>query len=255
MILQVNNVSFTYASRKVLNDISFVLKSNEIVALMGPNGVGKTTLLKCINGLLKIRGGTILVGGESLAGLGAREIARKIGYVAQRNESARLTVFDAVLLGRRPHMGYRVTEKDTKIVDSVLGRLKLDSLSLRYTDELSGGELQKVCLARALVQEPGLLLLDEPTSSLDLKNQVEILALIREITGSHDVSVIMSVHDLNMAVHFADRFIFLKDNEVYAVCDKSGITENIIREVYGVPISIHDAAGYPVIIPVLNGGL
>jgi iron complex transport system ATP-binding protein len=252
MILRLDDVGFNYASRKVLDGISFVLKSNEIVALLGPNGVGKTTLLKCINGLLKIRGGAIFVDGESLAGLGSREIARRIGYVAQRNESARLTVFDAVLLGRRPHMGYRVTEKDTKIVDSVLGRLELASLSLRYTDELSGGELQKVCLARALVQEPRLLLLDEPTSSLDLKNQVEILGLIREVSASHDVSVIMSVHDLNMAVHFADRFIFLKDNVIYAVCDKSGITENIIREVYGVPIAIHDAAGYPVIIPILQ---
>ncbi|MBN1797893.1 MAG: ABC transporter ATP-binding protein [Spirochaetales bacterium] len=249
MILRLEKVEFNYASRNILNGISFTLKSNEIIALLGPNGVGKTTLLKCINRILKIRSGSIFIDEEDLNTLGGRAIAQKMGYVAQRNDTARQTVFDAVLLGRQPHMGFRISQKDMLTVSAILQRLNLNDLSLRYIDELSGGELQKVCIARALVQEPKLLLLDEPTTSLDLKNQIEILALIKEIATGHDVSVIMSVHDLNMAIHYADRFIFLKDNVIFAVCTKNDITEKLIQEVYGIDVSIHYTEEYPVVIP------
>jgi len=249
MILRLDNVSFNYASRNILNGISFTLKNNEILALLGPNGVGKTTLLKCVNRILKARKGTIFIGEENLFNLGSRAIAQKIGYVAQRNETSRLNVFDAVLLGRHPHMSFKVTEKDLMIASAIIDRLELNDLSLRYIDEISGGELQKVCIARALVQEPRILLLDEPISSLDLKNQIEILTLIKEIVAGHDVSVIMSVHDLNMAIHYADRFIFLKDNIIYTVCTKNDITEKLIQDVYGISVSIHYTEEYPVIIP------
>jgi iron complex transport system ATP-binding protein len=249
MILRLEDIEFNYASRTILKDISFTLKSNEIIALLGPNGVGKTTLLKCINRILRIRSGTIFIGEYDLYTLGSRAIAREMGYVAQRSEAARLTVFDAVLLGRHPHMGFNAAKKDIMTVSAVLARLNLSNLSLRYIDELSGGELQKVCIARALVQEPRLLLLDEPTTSLDLKNQVEILKLIKEIVSGHEVSVIMSVHDLNMAIHYADRFVFLKDNAIYAVCTKNDISEKLIQEVYGIEVSIHYTEEYPIVIP------
>jgi iron complex transport system ATP-binding protein len=120
---------------------------------------------------------------------------------------------------------------------------------MRYIDELSGGELQKVCIARALVQEPRLLLLDEPTSSLDLKNQVEILRLIRRIVNGHDVSAVMSLHDINMAVHYADRILFMKDRRIHAMCVKSEITEELIEDVYGVRVILHQTADYPIVVP------
>ncbi len=133
-------------------------------------------------------------------------------------ETGRLTAFDAVLLGRRPpHIRWDVTEKDLKIVDSVFKLLSMENLRLSYIDEMSGGELQKVAIARSLVQEPKVLLLDEPTSSLDLKNQVEILATIRQIVLDHKIAAVMTMHDLNQALRYADRFILLKGGKVHAL--------------------------------------
>jgi len=177
------------------------------------------------------------------------EIALGIGYVAQRSETSRLTVFDAVLMGRKPHIRWRVAERDMKVVDSALQQLDLTRLSLRYIDELSGGELQKVAIARALVQEPRLLLLDEPTSSLDLRNQINILSIIRKIVKSHRIASVITMHDLNSALRYADRYCFLKDGYVHATCDRSTISPDIIEKVYGLPVTIHHIDNCPVIVP------
>jgi iron complex transport system ATP-binding protein len=162
VILDINDVSFTYRSSDVLHDVSFAVNPGEVVSILGPNGVGKTTLLRCINAILAPKTGDILVGDENILSLSRMEVARRIGYVAQQCEKARLTVFDAILLGRRPHMGWNISDTDLKIVDAAVRMLELEDLSLRYIDEMNGGELQKVSIARALVQEPRLLLLEEP---------------------------------------------------------------------------------------------
>ncbi|HWQ67651.1 MAG TPA: ABC transporter ATP-binding protein [Methanospirillum sp.] len=251
MILSIDNLSFQYSSRTILSDIRFSLGAHEILAIMGPNGVGKTTLLKCINRLITPRAGTILIEGDDTSGLENQDLARLIGYVPQRTETGRITAFDAILLGRRPHIRWRISDHDLKVVHAAITRLGIESLSLRYIDEMSGGELQKVAIARAVVQEPRLLLLDEPTSSLDLKNQVDILSGIRDITKNHSVSVVMTMHDLTLAFRFADRFIFLKDGLIYAAGLKNEITEDIISEVYGVRVTIGDVAGFPVVVPAV----
>jgi iron complex transport system ATP-binding protein len=250
MRVTVHQLSFSYKKKQVLHDISFTVNEHEIIAVLGPNGAGKSTLLKCMNGILEAGSGAVLIEGEDLCQFSRLEVAKKIGYVAQRNETARLTAFDAILLGRHPHIKYGITEKDILVVNAIIERLHMQDLSLRYIDQLSGGELQKVCLARALVQEPGLLLLDEPTSSLDLKNQVEILRLIRRIIDGHDVSAVMSLHDINMAIHYADRIIFLKNSQIYTICTKKEITRQVIRDVYGIDVIMHDTENYPVVIPV-----
>ncbi|MBN2532098.1 MAG: ABC transporter ATP-binding protein [Spirochaetales bacterium] len=250
MRLIADNLSFHYQKNQVLENISFSVQEHEIVAILGPNGAGKSTLLKCINKILDIKKGSILIDGKDIHRLSQIEVAKNIGYVAQRNETARLTVFDAVLLGRHPHIKYRLTKNDILTVNAIIEKLHMQELSLRYIDHLSGGELQKVCLARALVQDPGLLLLDEPTSSLDLKNQVEILRLIRIIIDGHDVSAVISLHDINMAIHYADRIIFLKDKRIYTICTKKDITREMIRDVYGIDVILHYTEDYPVIIPV-----
>jgi ABC-type cobalamin/Fe3+-siderophores transport systems, ATPase components len=250
MIIEVNNIRFDYKSRNVLNDVSFDVNEGEILAVMGPNGVGKSTLLKCIDMILKPSSGSVLINNSNLNELSKQEIAKNIGYVSQRNETSRITVFDAVLLGRKPHIGLQVGEKDYDIVNRALKRFELEEMQLRRIDEMSGGELQKVCICRAVAQEPSVILLDEPTSSLDLYNQIEILKIIRSITEGQKIATILTMHDLNLALRFADKFIFMKNGEICEACDRTGITPEIIEDVYGIKVHIENFQGMPYIIPI-----
>ncbi len=177
------------------------------------------------------------------------EVARKVGYVPQRCEAGRMTVFDAVLLGRRPHLGWAVERRDLEKVESALENLSLERFALRYLDELSGGEFQKVLLARALVQEPRVLLLDEPTSSLDLKNQLDMLATLRKVVKGHGVAALLSLHDLNTAFRYADRLLFLKDGCIRGMYLPSEVPGEIIAEVYGVPVDILRHKGVSLVVP------
>lgn len=250
MILSVNNVQFSYKSRTVLNRVSFALKRNELLAILGPNGVGKTTLLKCINAVLRPQGGAIFVDDRDLLKLSRMEIARNIAYVAQRTETGRLTAFDAILLGRRPHIRWKVSREDLKKVDAIIKTFGLEELSLRFLDEMSGGELQKVSIARALVQEPEVLLLDEPTSSLDLKNQQEILETIRHIVTGHGMAAVMTMHDLNSALRFADKVLFMRNGEIYSASKRADVTPEVVEAVYGLPVTIEQVRGHPVVMPL-----
>ncbi|PKL56906.1 MAG: iron ABC transporter ATP-binding protein [Methanomicrobiales archaeon HGW-Methanomicrobiales-6] len=250
MILDVDGVAFNYRSASVIRDITFDLRPHQVLAILGPNGVGKTTLLKCMNTILRPKAGSVLIEGADLLTADRMEIARKVGYVPQRCEAGRMTVFDAVLLGRRPHIGWDVTEVDIRIVEAAIRMLSLEDLKLRYIDEMSGGELQKVSIARALVQEPRVLLLDEPTSSLDLKNQLEILGIVRQVTTEHNVAAVMTMHDLNMALRYADRFILLKDGVIHAAGGPDVVTPETIEAVYGVPVTVERYNGYRFVVPL-----
>jgi iron complex transport system ATP-binding protein len=248
-MLSVNELKFMYRNKTVLNQIGFSIAQGQVIAVLGPNGVGKTTLLKCLNRILKPREGTVMLDSENLLGLDTMEIARRVGYVPQRVETGRLTAFDAVLLGRRPHIGWDVTPRDIGMVDAIFTRLGMESLRLSYIDEMSGGELQKVAIARALVQEPRVLLLDEPTSNLDLKNQVDILTTIRDIVRDHNIAAIMTMHDLNQALRFADTFIFIKNGRVHIHGSHDIVTPSVIEDVYGLPVMIGELGGVRCVIP------
>ncbi|PVX24802.1 MAG: iron ABC transporter ATP-binding protein [Candidatus Bathyarchaeum sp.] len=251
MKLKVRDVEFSYNNGNVvLEDIQMTVGANEVLTILGPNGVGKTTLLKCINGLLKTRNGTIMVDNEELRKMSRVEVAKRIGYVPQRADVSQITVFDSVLLGRKPHITWDVSKKDIKITKDIIGRLGLSELSLKYTNEISGGELQKVQLARALVQQPKVLLLDEPTSSLDLCNQHQIMSTLVDVVKRNDLTAIMTLHDINLALRYSDKFIMLKDGKIFAAGDHEVITPENIEAVYDLPVNVANFMGRPIIIPL-----
>ncbi|WP_319567066.1 ABC transporter ATP-binding protein [Cohaesibacter marisflavi] len=248
-MLDVQDLHFAYRNRAILNDIAFDLKPGRILVILGPNGVGKTTLLKCLNAIQKPKGGSVLLDSENLLCLTPPQLAAKVGYVAQKSQTARLTVFDAVLMGRKPHMGWRVKDHDLAMVGEIIARLGLEALSLRYLDELSGGELQKVSIARAFVQQPRLLLLDEPTSALDMRNQFELLSLLFSVVRERKTATVVTMHDLNTALRFADEFLLLKDGRVLARGAVEEISPKLIEATYDIPVSIHTIDGAPVVVP------
>jgi len=250
MMLGVDGVTFRYNSNPVLKNITFEVHTHQITAILGPNGAGKTTLLRCINRILRPESGTVRIEEQDLAHCSSREIARRVAYVAQRNEPRRISAFDAVLLGRKPHIGWNVSHHDMEMTQATLKRLELEYLSMRYTDRMSGGEYQKVCIARAVVQAPTVMLLDEPTASLDLKNQLAILRLLRTIVRGHRMCAVITMHDLNTAFRYADNFLFLKTGTIVAAVDRSQITGDIIEQVYGVPVTVQWHQDHPVVLPL-----
>jgi len=250
MILSVKDLSFAYKSHKTLKDVNFSIKEGETTVILGPNGVGKTTLLKCLNSILSPEKGNILVKGKDINTLNIRQIAKEIAYVAQKNDPARITAFDAILMGRLPHIRYRASKADLKIVDGVIKSLNLSHMGLTYLDQMSGGELQKVAIARALVQQTDLLLLDEPTASLDLKNQAHILGLIRKIVKGHHIAAVLTMHDLNAALRYADNYIFLKDKTIFSAGNVHEISPEMVEAVYGIRVDIMLHKGLPVVIPM-----
>jgi iron complex transport system ATP-binding protein len=153
-------------------------------------------------------------------------------------------------MGRKPYIRWRVGQKDLNMVDAALKRLNMEHMALRPIDQMSGGELQKVAIARAMVQEPDILLLDEPTSSLDLKNQMEILSMIHHVVVEHGMAGVMTMHDLNTALRFANAYLFLKDGKVYDVGRVDQISPEMIESVYGLPVEIHSINGYPTVVPL-----
>ena len=249
-MLSVEGIHFKYKSLEVLKNINFNVQKNEIISILGPNGAGKTTLLKCINKILKPCKGNIYLNGINILKLSLNKISQNISYLAQKFETCKLTVFETILLGRIPHIQFRITEKDLRIVNSIIKKMKLEEISLRYIEEISGGELQKVSIARALVQDPKIILMDEPTSNLDLKNQTEILKLISDVSKNHDVSIIMTVHDINIALRYSNKILFLKNGTIYAEVAPNGVTPEIIEKVYDVKVNIHEFNDYHHIIPV-----
>ncbi|WP_339134339.1 MAG: ABC transporter ATP-binding protein [Candidatus Electrothrix sp. GW3-4] len=249
-MLQLNKLSFAFNGTNILDNISFRLGSGEMTALLGVNGSGKSTLLKTINGILKPRQGAVLVEGRALKDLSGKEIARRIGYMPQKSGGVICTVFDAVLLGRKPHFGRTVTPRDLEVVEGMLKRLGMERLALRETTELSGGELQKVVIARALVQEPKVLLLDEPVNHLDVRNQLETMSILQELTQEMNLLTITVLHDLSIALRYANRFVLLKDGGLHACGDREVMTPGAIREVFGMHALIREVDGIPVVLPL-----
>lgn len=250
-MLKVDTISFAYgkSSDRILDQISFHMEGGLCTAILGVNGAGKSTLLKCIDRILRPQEGVVMVDGKNVFSMRGNEMAQNIAYVAQNARGVDMTVFDAVMLGRKPYIQWDATEKDRHIVMEVLQKMHLEDYVLRNLSELSGGEAQKVMLARALAQEPKVLLLDEPTSNLDPHNQHEVMQTVRSIAREHHICVVTVLHDLNLAIRYCDRFLFLKDADLYAYGGQEVMTPEIIENVYGMHVHIIETHGIPVIIP------
>ncbi|MCL2432785.1 MAG: ABC transporter ATP-binding protein [Candidatus Bathyarchaeota archaeon] len=253
--MSINNLSFNYAGVPILNNVEFNVGLGELVTIVGPNGSGKSTLLKCINRILKPKQNSVLINGVDSGKLSVKELSMMMGYVPQTSVSAfPFTVFDVVMMGRKPYIHWSVGERDSEIVALMLDFLGIGHLALRHFSELSGGEQQKVIIARALAQQPEILLLDEPTSSLDIRHQLEILCILRGLAQSGGRSVVVTLHDLNLASRFSDRMIMLKKGYVFAMGrPEEVITSQNIKTVYGICADVSASVmGRPVVTPIVD---
>lgn len=254
-MLSVRALTAGYASRTVLDRVDFSAARGELVTLLGPNGCGKTTLLRCISGVHPPASGTIALDGDDIASLGPAAMARRVAVVAQAAMlPGGFTAFDVALMGRTPHLRLLQgeTRHDVAIVRAAMERADCWHLRARPVDELSGGERQRVVIARALAQQPDLLLLDEPTSHLDLAHQVETFRLMRELCREQQLAVVAVVHDLTLASLFSDRVVLLSEGIVAAEGTPAGVLRaDVLERTFGVAVRvIHDpASGAPIVVP------
>ena len=243
-MMEIKNVAYHYkGGPQVLQDVSFTLEPGQFLAILGNNGAGKSTLLKCFNHILKPDAGAVLLDGENLLSMSAREVAKRVAFVSQSVPSTQMTVHDVVMLGRRPYMKWGFTEEDHAIVHDAMHRLDVEDMRGRFLNQLSGGEKQKVMLARALAQQPKVLLLDEPTSALDIQNQYQVLSLVRSICHKDQLTAIVVIHDLNLALRFCDRFLLVKDGEVFRYGNRSVLDSEALQQVYGVQAKVVEVEG------------
>ena len=226
-MIKIKNIEVSYGKNKILNNITLDLKQNEFTFILGPNGAGKSTLLKSINGIVKIEAGDILIEDKNICAFEEKDLAKHIAFIPQEfNMQFDFSVYEFVLMTRYPWLNFwgHYTEKDHQIVEKYLSLLDLQDFKNRYFNQLSGGEKQRVLIARALVQETDYILMDESLSFLDINHQIEILQLLKEINNHEDKTIIMVSHNLNLAAEFADRLIFLKKGEM--------VTSGSPKEVY-----------------------
>jgi iron complex transport system ATP-binding protein len=248
-----DNVVAGYADRDVLHGVDASVAAGEWLAVIGPNGSGKSTLLKVGAGLIAAPGG-VAVDGVNIDRMGRGEVAKLIAYVPQTPViPPGTTVRDYVLLGRNPHIGYwrRETRHDITIAVSEINRLDLGPLSDRRLDSLSGGERQRAVLARALTQRPAVLLLDEPTTGLDLGHQQQFLANVDEMRSALGIAVVAALHDLTLAAQYTDRLLLLADGRVVASGSaRDVLTEERLRRTYHADVTVlTDERGRPVVVP------
>ena len=240
MKIKIDGLGVNYGAHRALDGVSFEGSPGEVISVIGPNGSGKSTLIKCIAQVHKPTSGKVFINDADAAKMDPSAIARVIGYVPQNFHYLFFsTVMETVLLGRKPHIKWKVSQHDLDVVQQSLDSMNIRSFAGKFMDQLSGGEKQKVYIARALAQEPELFLFDEPTSNLDLRHQIEVLDITRRLTKSRGASMIVALHDLNLAYSYSDTVIVLNKGRVHAFGKPADVlTPETIRDVYGVAAMI-----------------
>ena len=237
-MLSIDQISFSYKETDALKAVSFLLEKGSVAAIVGPNGSGKSSLLKCMDRILTYQAGKIHLEDEELKTISPGRLSRKIAYVPQREYSAMpITVFDAVLLGRKPHIKWQITNQDIKIVSQMLEKLDLSEFAMRDVNSLSGGQQQRVSLARALCQQPEILLLDEPTANLDLYHQIEIMEYLTEL-AHEGMIVVITLHDINLAAQYCDKALMLNKGELFACGGKEIFTPENIQTLFHTQVEV-----------------
>ena len=249
-MLKVENIHFRYSkhSGMVLRGASLELKQGEIGIILGKNGSGKTTLFKNILGIHNPTSGSITFDGENLLKLPRRERARRIAYVPQEIHFGALSVFDSILMGRVSYFGLKASYSDYIATEQIIRDMGLQSFANRNVDELSGGERQKIAIARAMAQEPKLMVFDEPTGNLDIANEQLIIEEARKLAKEKNISILSSLHDLNQALSLGDKFFFMKDGVVKYAGGKEIVTPEVIYDVFGAKVRLVEIDGQTVIL-------
>ena len=250
--IRLQGVEFSYPAVPVLKGVSLEVAPGEMLAIVGRNGAGKSTLIKCMNRILEPVKGKVFLREREIKKMKGKDIARSMAYLSQKGSYAfPVTVFEAVLSGRYPHTAWNTDEKDEAKVSEVLKMMGLDNLAMRYFNEISGGQQQQVLIARAIAQEASIFLLDEPTSDLDIKHQLEVMQTVRKIVRERKVSAVITIHDLNLASRYADGIVILKDGVIFASGSADSVlTKENIKEAYGVEALVSPVEGRPHIIPI-----
>jgi iron complex transport system ATP-binding protein len=259
-MIEVRSISFRYHEEWVLQEVSFRVEKGEFVGVIGPNGSGKTTLLKLLYRLLAPQRGEILFELVPMKKMDRRDIAKRIAVVAQETQLLfPFSVLETVLMGRSPYLGRLLfeSEKDLEIARKAMEWTKILPFSERPVEELSGGERKRVFIARALAQEPDVILLDEPTANLDIQHQIEFLDLILTLNRDRGLTIVMASHDMNIASEFCDRLVLLQEGKIYQMgTPEKVVTKENIENVYGCEVWIdqHPVSGMPRISLLRKGG-
>lgn len=238
MRISAEGVDFSFGNVKVLEDVGIVAEKGSFIGVIGPNGSGKTTLLRILSKVLKPSGGVIHLNGNKLSELSQRKVARDLAVVPQDTSvNFDFTAYEVVLMGRTPHKGRleRESQKDLDMTSDAMVKTETYSLRNRLITTLSGGERQKVIIAKALAQQPKVLLLDEPTANLDIRNQIEIMDLIGQAVKEKDITAVMAIHDINLAARYCDEILMLKTGRIYAAGSPASVlTSENLEAVFGI---------------------
>jgi iron complex transport system ATP-binding protein len=251
---EIEDISLSYNHHPVVQNLSFQLNPGEMVGLLGPNGCGKTSVIRALSRSISLKAGHIRLDGKEIGIISRSDLARQIGVVPQNPSLPEtFTVFEVVLLGRNPHLGWLRNESpgDYSIVNWAMERSGVTELADRRIGELSGGEKQRVTIARVLAQEPKIILLDEPTANLDISHQVELLTLVKGLCKEKNLVVLIAIHDLNLAAQYCDRLLLMKDGRIQAAgAPREVITEVNIKDVYNTASHVypHPENNLPVVL-------